>query len=64
MHIGEKIRHAKAIYEDANGFNPDATIKDWLTFADDVREYLKLETNEQVTTFLNIKVYKAGILIN
>lgn len=56
--MGEDIRHAKAIYENRWGARTNAQVSDWLSFAKEVRDYLKLQTYQQVTEYLNINVYK------
>lgn len=54
--MGEDIRHAKAIYENRFGFQVGATPRTWLSFANEVRNYLELKTLQETTKHLNINV--------
>jgi hypothetical protein len=54
--LGEDIRHAKAIYELAYSEQNNDNVNEWMRFARYCKKVFKVETYQQLTTLLEIKV--------
>lgn len=57
---GEDIRAAKAIYEDKHGDVLWPDVKEWLRYANEVKEYLGVDTYQEAAEKLNIKIQRIG----
>lgn len=59
-HPGEDIRAAKAIYEHKHGYVTETNVKEWLLYANEVKEHLNVNTLQEAAEKLELKLERIG----